>query len=244
MAWNFGRRGLIVCGLVCFSLAPATALAGFITIDDFSTPSEAEAYVIGMSNANPTIFTHTGAGILNGAQRELRVEVKTSPVSPVDAVGVLGAGEYNFGSLNSSGVEAKLTYSGPGGSSLGGIDLTGGGTNDKFDLRLGTDKPVVIRINAYGPSGSATVTVPNVYSSFGGTEDTFAFYKFSTTGTFSFSQVDKLEFIFSPGGTDRGIDFEIAAIKAVPEPATALMAGFAVMAVVVAMMVRRRRSAP
>lgn len=241
-------RTLAGLAVAVAAVVPTTSQAGFITIDDFSTPTIAEAYVIGMSNANPTIFTHSGAGIVNNppavtiGERQLRVEVKTSPVSPVDAVGVLGAGEYNFGSLNSSGVEARLTYTGPGGSSLGGLDLTGGGTNDKFDLRMGTDQPVDIQINVYGPNGSATGTFLNVFSSFGGTEDEFAFYKFTVSGSFGFDQVDKLEFIFSPGGTDRGIDFEIASIKVVPEPATALLGGFGVVGLMFAMAARGRRA--
>ena len=216
----------------------ASVLAAPVVIDDFSAPDTPATYVISLINSDPYVLKQFAA---LGGERDLLVDVLGSPTS-VSAVGMVGAGEYQFGTSGPVASLATLQYDGidvlDTASSLVNaqglsVDVTSGNTNNGFRLAFDSMDPgaastLSVRITATSAGGSASyfgaaAADPNP-SNFD-----VLFTAFSEVGTFSFEAVTSLQFTFNELGS-KDADFQLTEISTrgglVPEPSSfALLAG-------------------
>lgn len=217
---------LLAAGMLIYSSA------GAVIIDDFSTTPQ-------MVEADPPPVPNTDASEVASASslggwRDLFAEVTASPFNTDLAF------EANFGTLATSaggGVEGStaVTWDGNDGdgevvdtTGLGGIDLTGGGTANGFDLNLlSIDLDVSVAITVWDMVGSmstASFLAANLDS------DSFAFSSF--TGV-DFTNVGALQLGFQ--STTPSFDVVVTLLETnnisggpvmpVPLPGTALLFG-------------------
>src|SRR5581483_2956787 len=181
------RRNLftIVAALSC--LTPA--VAGTITIDDFSSPSPAAWPLINANDPNPATGSFTGPGILGGT-RDVNLAVQGTS-GPVSLAAAIGDGQFVFNSAGAPASQATLSY-----SALGGVDLVDGtnvgllfsfafidpGTTSAFNFSIAADDAGGTASFA-GPVSGTSVFVP--------------FSAFSTTGSFAFNSVNDLSITFN-----------------------------------------------
>lgn len=240
----------------CARLVAAAALAwtaagdgraGTIVIDDFLSPNAADVYVIGLFDSAPAQFTTIAPGVV-GDEREVTIEILGTARS-ISALGMIGNDFFVFGS-SSPAAKATLVYDGIGSAGLG-IDLSDGGINTGFVLEFnaldtGPDAPQMdVEIRLEGPGGTAVYNGmidhnPNTF------EETVLFSAFNLTGTFSFSNVDRITYVFNASAKS-GVDFEISLLTVgipIPEPASSTLAVAGAGLVLAHCWRRRRRSVP
>ena len=127
------------------------ARAGMVMIDDFSHPDPYQFFLVNENTDPSAVITHSSVNALGG-QRDTLVSV-TGSLTPNSATGVIGLySEVNALSIGTNGLSptvTKLQYSGTNllntptslvnAHNLGGglgIDLTDGGTNDRFLIQF------------------------------------------------------------------------------------------------------------
>jgi hypothetical protein len=247
---------------VAWVVLPARpASAGNIVVDDFDTPDTAEL-VFNLGNPNPPsayLVKHTLPEVLGG-ERDILIEVLGTakrfsvgamigydPASGIGALQVATSGnpatrialQYDGEDLADS-VENGLVNA----QDLS-VDLTDGGTNDRFELKFAysdgvDDRGLDIGIIATSPTGGSLVYWGYVPDSIAPSVFSISFSEFTAQGDASFSNVSSLMFLFNFDGTPN-IDIGLDSIKAVPEPSTSALLGIALL-VGGAIWLRRRRT--
>ncbi len=230
-----------------------TAPAATIVIDNFtqpSAPNPAQFFQVPAGN-NPFLqFNQVVSGVIGG-QRDTLVQAVGNAVADA-AIG-------NLGHDSSSGLDAlnlvasglaptvtSLMYSGvhapPGGGAaqslvnahlLGaglGVDLTDGGTNDRFIANFlasdasptaGLEMAITIT-SPGGKSSTATVVLPNSAVAFNYT------IPFNTlVGTATPTQVDSIEVVFNGTHLTTNVDYKYQTLAVVPEPAAGFLMAMA-----------------
>jgi SdrD B-like domain len=197
--------------------------ANTLNIDSFSDPDPAASWFISALNPNPYFRQDSGAGVLGG-QRDLLINVLGAP-NPISASGFVGTVSLNNGvfnlatATNGPGTAATMQYDGTDvdTSALNNAhglsaDLTANGNNgirlDFNFLQVGVGTTMNFTINATSPGGGTAVFNGVITQSPSGFSLFVPFSSFATAGTFTFANVDSLQFTFNPTGV-QDADFEI-----------------------------------
>jgi SdrD B-like domain len=197
--------------------------AATTNIDSFSDPNPASSFFISALNPNPFFEQDSGGGIIGG-QRDLLVNVLGS-ANPISANGFVGTvsvnnGVFNLGTAtNGPGTEVVMQYDGldVDTSALNNAhgltaNLTANGNNGiRFDfnfLQVGTGTTMNLQIAATSPGGGTATFNGLVTQDPTGFSVFVPFSSFSTTGTFSFANVNSLQFSYNQAGV-HDVDFEI-----------------------------------
>jgi hypothetical protein len=258
-----------LCGLACLVLVmvigmrATPGLGAIIQIDTFATPSPAQFFILG-SGSNPTTTISYNSPDVIGGQRDTLVSV-IGQGTPTSVVGIIGHDQsYNMNALQvgTNGLSptvVTLLYSGlavqasPAAlinahalASGFGMDLTGGGTNDRFQLHFYSSdaRPTVgldVTVTVTSPDGklsTATVDAPNSTTAFD------LFIPFSKlVGNAVLTNVDSIKFVFNGVRKTPNIDYEVQLLAIVPEPAaTTLMVSGLLTAAALSVARRRRRA--
>ncbi len=185
------------------------------SIDDFTDTNGQKSFVISALNANPYVSSDPGVNILGGI-RNLNVTVLTAMPNAVSAAGHYGAGTFFLNSDSGpAGTEVTMQYNGVAPNN----DLTANGNNGiRLDFNflqwLQTMGEIAdVHITATSPGGTASFTTNFAQHP----SDAFSlfvpFSSFSTTGSFTFSNVTSLQFTFNQADVP-AFDFEIDQIVA------------------------------
>jgi hypothetical protein len=232
-----------------------------VLVDDFEGPNPA-TYVLNLYNPNPpsTILVKQSYQGALGGERELLAEILGKP-SPFSFGAIIGYDEtFDRGVLQVAtagkvGSRMALQYDGEdlGDSVAHGlnnaqdlsVDLTGGGTNDRFEMSFafsdGVDPHGLdIGVIATSPTGGSLTYWGYVANSNDALTRSIRFTEFTVQGEASFGNVNSLMFLFNWDGT-ANVDFALDSIAAVPEPSTWAMLGTALVVFVTYGYRRRRR---
>jgi hypothetical protein len=220
-------RAVAVVASLVFASVPASAHFVIDSFDDQQT-----FWAIGINNADPFV----NVALLGSLDRTLIVDVIGTPL-PLSSVGTIGGGSLF---VNTSVPPSVITLDYE--SSVGPIDLTEGGINDRlvFDfsfLDAGFASHLGYSILATGSSGVASLS-----SVIGESAVPFSVEipLASFTGNVSeFSTLTSLTIVFNTANI-ANVDFELDEIRAVPEASSIAMVGIGSLAALV--IARRRRS--
>jgi hypothetical protein len=226
---------------VVFGAFARTANATFISIDDFSQPTTAQFFLVPPGNNSTLQLSQVAAGPIGG-QRDMLFHVVGQAVinSASGLVGHDNSFSINALQLATNGVAPTVTtlqYSGLNSlntttslvnahalGGAGGIDLTGGGTNDRFrllflsaDAQPTTGLDVSVAVTGSGGTSTASTIIQNSATSFN-VDIPFT----QLIGTAPLNHVDSITVTFNGTRQTPNIDFEIGGIIAVPEPASCL----------------------
>lgn len=253
---KFGVPLRAALGLVLL-LAVSAANAAPITIDTFQSPNPREVWSLTNIHQDPHLVKSMGPGIVGG-ERDLLIDLRSiDNPGDIQASGQVGQRAdgfttFEFQSGSDDAAAATLQYDGfdmetattfnnarqLGAPPTPGIDLTGGGTNNAILLDF---------LDADGGSGVSNIDLTVTLTSLAGGTATFMglipdisassptktfqflFTSFMTTGSFSFTEVDSIEFLFNNRG-NIDVDFTLDTIRAgvfviqeIPEPASIIM---------------------
>jgi PEP-CTERM motif len=244
---RFRTRSRLACWAICavcvvFGGWANGARGGIITIDDFNSSYQFFKVSQGMNTAmEMTQSTPTAIG----GQRDMLINV-VGQAKPNTAVGFVGqdptgppyfpASAMELGTNGLAPTVTTLQYSGIDNSNtsaslvnahaLGGglgIDLTNGGSNDRFFLHFfssdaqptsGLDVAITIT-SPGGKTSKATTIGPNAMTAF----DVFVSFS-SLVGNATTHHVDSIIFVFNGVNHTNNIDYEVQLLGTVPEPAS------------------------
>ena len=249
---NFVVSGVFACLIV---LANQSIQASTIIIDDFSRPNPDLFFALGSGNSPKRALTQpiSPTGHTIGDQRDSLFEVFGTAQSN-SIVGLLGHDNsfnidaFQVGTNGPSPSVQTLQYSGTNtqntstslvnAHNLGGglgVDLTGGGTNDRFQFLFyssdalptsGLDLSATVT-SPGGKSSTGSIIVPNNVPSPPSTY-TVDFLFNQLSGNVDLTHVDSIRFVFNGGLHTPNIDFELHSIVTtttiVPEPTGAILA--------------------
>ncbi|MCC7083438.1 MAG: hypothetical protein IT427_00345 [Pirellulales bacterium] len=198
-----------------------------IDLDRFILPDPAEFFMVPVGMNASKMLTQTVGGVLGGERDSYFQVIGASAVN--SANGLLGndSGEhaFQFATLGMAPAVATLTYDGIEHAGLGGIDLTSGGSNNRFELQFltsdaqpSTGLDIVVTVTSPGGTLAATVTAPNSQSAFV-VQVSFSLF----TGSGSLNQADKIDVAFNTINKTPNIDFELNGITIVPEPGCGIL---------------------
>lgn len=266
---GFKALTVLMAGLAIVVLACPAVFAETIVIDEFETPGEAVPFFtfdspspLSFVTKDKVLVKNADAMILGG-ERDILLVVDGEP-DLISAAGLVGGpeGVLRIATAGHPGSFAFLQYDGIDAGddevtglsdalALGGIDLTDGGSNVRFDLAFASldagDDPtrsMEVEITATGTNGETAVYVGSLSESASAFVAEILFADF--TGGDVFDSIASLTFAFNDGGTPTpNVDFALQSITAtVPEPATlASLFSLAILAGVVQTVRRRRRNA-
>lgn len=226
----YGRYGGKACLLaVLLATIARSALAASIDIDTFANPNPRTFYVVpAMGNNSSLALSQQVSGVIGGQRNSLFQVI--GPTAANSASGIIGYDTdrslelLGQNTVGTSPTVTTLTYNGLNDVGLGGIDLTSGGTNDRFLFQFISaeaqpepdDDGLDIVISIISPSGtsSASITCPNSLTAF-----TLEIPFSQLSGGASLNSVDTITVKLNSIKTVNNIDFEIHGIAAVPEPA-------------------------
>src|SRR5690606_1540164 len=176
-SWVGYGRLIQVCAVLLAMAIGSTqrsADAATVLIDDFTLPDPGDTVIVGVPLVQ---VAETGLGILGG-EREISVEIIGTP-NPNSAIFMVGRDSdhmedaFQLATVGLSPAVATILYDGVGSAGLGGIDLTGGGSNNRFLLQFISNDALPtagldIEVTVTSASGSSTATViaPNSMSAF------------------------------------------------------------------------------
>jgi hypothetical protein len=253
-------RHSLAAAAVAFVACAAPARGAMIQIDAFSSPNAAQFFILG-TGSNPTKAMTFNSPSIIGGQRDTLVNV-IGQGTPTSVVGIIGHDtSYNIDAmqigtnglaptvvtLQYTGLADQIADVALGGASplvVGGVDLTGGGGNDRFQIHffssdarptVGLDVAVTITTPG-GKLSTAVVDAPNSTTAFD------LFIPFSKlVGNASVTDVDSIKFVFNGVRQTPNIDYEIQLVAVVPEPASIVLAACGLSAAMVVGCRRRRR---
>lgn len=227
------RTLLIVAALAC-AFVYATVQAA-VMIDDF-TDADVSPQIVGPLSSGNANDTDTGLTGAIGGQRRLDLTINGSTFSQesdlrVDAV--QGVAIFNNAAGNDS--TGKITWD--GGSTLGGVDLTEAGVNDRINVAvLFADLNLALTVDLTDGGGDVA-TVAKLTGAMTGLEG-FRFNDFlANNAAIDLTDINKVELTFDgPTAQDASIRFVEATIG-IPEPAAVSL-----LTIGLAGLMRRRRA--
>lgn len=235
--------------LVLLLAVPSSPVrAGSIVVDEFSSPvSQQRLYTSpdfgGLNVQSTDPVTSNDTTDVLGAERQVVLDVR-GPVSPVSAAVLLGTepsrppgqdGIMQVATGGPSPTVVSLIYNGLGTGDNMDVDLTDGGTNDRFELKF-------LLVNGGSVDGGMSMSIlidtPGLTSAAFGTmvSDSLApqtltipFSAFTVAGVGAdpFTNASRVTFRFNGNPTARDVDFivdSIGVLEAVPEPSTIALA--------------------
>jgi hypothetical protein len=218
-------------------VALATPAHAFLYLDDFVTQQTLQLPAGGLNSASSS----TLAPEVVGGERDVQI-TRTIGNDPVDLL-VNPTGSDRLLSLSSAAATIAtwtVVWDGPDGSAsvdadgLGGLDLTQGGVNTGFLIRVRSDLPSTLEIAATGASGGATSASLQLPGGEATLQQRFlAFSEFATPALFADTGSVSLVLTGS-AGTDAQLDYVLVTV---PEASGAAAAGAALLALAC----RRRR---
>jgi hypothetical protein len=263
---SLGGAAAFSVAVLVLTFAPG-ANAAHIMVDSFDHPVAEAFFVPGVppwGSGEPAAIQQPELpdpildGIIGG-QRDVLIDMVGDPL-PISAAGMIGyEAVYNLGCLwiatfGDAGTCVVVQYDGldddPGDAILdaellGGLDLTGGGTNYAIKLRFlqidaGDGTALKLKVSVQGSGGSDSVEYDIPESS---APSTFS-VPFSHFDAGLFTSVDSITFAFNdlPAPVSN-VDFEVDSIAAVPEPSTFALLAIGALAVTVGWWRRRGRGA-
>lgn len=233
-----GHGAAVVCLMIIWSalVYAQTAAADTITIDSFDLPEPGtEFYVPGKppwGSGNP--FDHKDTAVVGviGGERDVHVEVIGSAVT-ISAAGIIGwepvyeAGIFSLGTGGRAGTFAIADYDGLDGAGLGGIDLTDGGTNNRFRFWFnhvdgGDASTMALTIDVMDQDDNVATAQAAVPESTAAFSFDVPFTDFSGPGMLD--NVKSISLTFNePAAPVPNVDMELNLVEVVPEPATLVM---------------------
>ncbi len=251
-----------------------TVFAGTIVIDDFESPRpEGEVHFLPKSTDPTTSLlvkhTDTDDHILGG-ERDMLIKV-LGPSGPLSAAAIIGqepevhkAGVLQIATCGKSPTEVRLQYNGTDDPDWGdpileklnsakslSVDLTDGGTNDRFVLRfISSDgvhpKGLKIGVQVTGTDQHEAAVTLKYWGYVADSKRKFEikFTEFEPQGSAVFGNVNSLMFLFNTdaaGLSMPNVDFVIDGIDVVPEPSVLVLLGCMVVGFAVYGYRRRRR---
>jgi hypothetical protein len=256
-ACRYYRLVLLVAFVLGMQTMPARGT--IIAIDHFNSPNPAQFFILGTGSNPSTAMSYDSPDIIGG-QRDTLVNV-VGQGTPTSVVGIVGHDQsygidaLQVGTNGLSPTVVTLLYSGLGTQgtasalvnahalALGlGIDLSGGGTNDRFKLHFFSSdaRPTVgldVAVTITSPNGklsTATVDAPNSTTGF---DLNIPFSKL--VGNADVTHVDSIKFVFNGVRKTANVDYEVQLLAVVPEPGGAMLIATG-MAVVGGVAARRR----
>lgn len=272
MSWfcrNLRGASHAACGIACFVMAiaigmlPAPASGAMIQIDRFIGPNPAQFFILGSGSNPSTTMSYNSADVIGG-QRDTLVNV-VGQGTPTSVVGIIGHDQsYNMDALQvgTNGLSptvVTLLYSGlavqasPAAlinahalASGFGMDLTGGGTNDRFQIHFYSSdaRPTVgldVAVTVTSPDGklsTATVDAPNSTTAF----DLYIPFT-KLVGNAVLTNVDSIKFVFNGVRKTPNVDYEVQLLAVVPEPAATTLVVSGLLAAGALSVLRRRQRA-
>jgi hypothetical protein len=224
--------GLIVGAMLC---GASPAGAEVLPVDSFSEANAALSenwYIYPLVDTAPWEQTDSDPVTILGGEREITVTPIYASPPPATSVAVAAAvgidlgicpeGALQLATQQSNSALIELVYDGAGSAGLGGLDFTGGGTNDQFVLTfdwiaaVGSLGATVTVTDTEGRQTSRTEFFSDVAAR---TEYPVLFADFSGDAGASFESVDSLEIKLNSDQTPQ-VDFALHSIELVPEPAS------------------------
>jgi hypothetical protein len=229
------RTSLTVAALAC-AFVYATAQA-FVTIDNF-TDVDVNPQIVGPISAGSATDTDTGLTGAIGGQRKLNLTINGSTFGQtsdlrVDTTPTFGVAIFN----NASGNDSTGIITWDGGGTLGGVDLTEAGVNDRINVAvLFADLNLALTVDLTDGGGDVA-TVAKLTGAMAGLEG-FRFNDFlANNALIDLTDINKVELTFDgPAAQDATIRF-IEATIGIPEPAAVSL-----LTIGLAGLMRRRRA--
>jgi len=222
-------------GMVAALLLAASAGGEAILVDSFSEVDatlNANWYLYPSEQQVPWQHTSSDPTEILGGEREIQLTPYDSSPPPLKSVvasaavgvdaGLAPEGALQVGTQQAHSAVVTLTYDGEESDGLGGVDLTDGGTNDRFVFTfewvaaVGSLDATVTVTDTEGRQLSQADTFSDVGSR---TEYSVFFAGFSGDPGTSLDSVDSLEIVLNTALTTQ-IDFALESIEIVPEPAS------------------------
>jgi len=260
------------CAVALLSLVAASARA--MDIDTFDEADTANQFFRlsgpGGTQTSPRLSHDSNLGGILGGERDVLVTVDLGPgesALPNSVMAGIGRPQVGLLEVATSGIHGtriEIQYDGvdalsPGGGdsggsalidvlSIGDVDLTQGGTNDRLRFMVnsaqaqdGVNLEVVVEVrgpnNEFG-SGAKFWLDSQTAAFYDLMFSDFQFAEGATEQSL-FSGVQSIKFIFNPNFVANA-DFEIDSIAVVPEPSTLALAGLAGLAGIVCQWRKRR----
>ncbi len=245
-------------------------MAGLLVIDDFTKPDPSAVIIVPMGVDPTQVVSEPSVGALGG-QRDVMFKVygQSMPNSAVSVIGFdnnYSVDAFQLGTAGLAPTVLTLQYSGSdqqntpaalvnahalaGGA---GIDLTDGGSNDRFELSfISSDaQPTTgldVTITITSPEGGLSTLSGTIKNQIGLPFEVF-FPFTSLAGNAQLTSVDSVSFVFNGGKMTNNIDFELQMLatsssQPVPEPAGATLMALAAGGLGLAGLAARRRRKP
>ena len=227
------RTSLTVAALTC-AFVYATVQAA-VVIDDF-TDVDVNPQIVGPISSGNATDTDTGLTGVLGGQRQLDLTVNGSSFGQTSDLNVdTGPDVAIFNNAAGNDSTGKITWD--GGGTLGGVDLTEAGANDRINVAvLFADLNLVLGIDLTDGGGDVA-TVQVVTNAMAGLEH-FKFNDFvANNAAIDLTDIDEIQLTFEgPVAQDATIRF-IEATIGIPEPAAVSL-----LTIGLAGLMRRRRA--
>jgi len=214
---NFIKLSKIIIIAISAVILIAASSAQATIIDSFDTYQYLNLIAIGTTSSTDK----SGSGYI-GNRRYMQLEVTAMPTAGQSAQLQSNSGYLSLSSGSGVVTKSLLRWYTPGGGL--GADLTDGGVDDRFTLRIvDVDATMTLGMRVWDSDGDTAYRTNS--PSIGDLE--FFYTAFTVPGDpVDWTDIDQIEFWFDgPAAADMTIDFIATANGPIPEPATMLLLG-------------------
>ncbi len=230
------RTLLATAAVAALALGSAPAMAAPVLIDNFNTSQSLTAMATGPAT-NSNGVTGSTSDLIGGA-RLAQIAITSGMGSATFNVNNSNTGPGQANYSNQFSVQSNLLLNWNGGTSditshtgLGGIDLTGGGTNSEILVSYSSDLGALGTVTVYSGDGSSSSSRSWNFTG-GGTLDTANLGFGTFSGTADFTDVSAITLsVDGVSNFDGMLDIISAPGTNVPEPMTLSLLGFGLLGV-------------